>query len=157
MQCQMVPDDTVLYKLQHILWNSFPIFLLSYLRYMIYVIFRCVINMFYNTGISKHYRMVWNIAVDICIWCYKHVISYHNISNNCRVYSNPNLITNMWCSFSFSSIFLSYRNAFMNIYIVANYGFGINCYSIWMTNIKAVANLCINRNLNSLFLCKNLK
>lgn len=124
---------------------------------MIYVIFRCVIDVLYNTGISKHYRMVWNITVDICIRCYKHIISYHNISNNCRVYSNPNLITNMWCSFSFPSIFLTYRNTFMNIYIIANYGFGINCYSIWMANIKAIANLCINRKLNSLFLCKNLK
>ena len=124
---------------------------------MIYIILRCVINVLYNAGISKNNRMIRNITVDICIRCYKHIISYHDISDNCGIYSNPNLIANMWCSFSFSSIFLSYRNAFMNIYIIANYSFLIYCYSIWMSNIKTIANLCINRKLNSLLLCKNSK
>ena len=124
---------------------------------MIYIILRCIIRMLYNAWISKNNRMIRNIAINIGIWCYKHIISYHNISNNCRIYSNPNLITNMWCSRSFPSIFLSYRNAFMNIYIISNYGFWIYCYSIWMSNIKPISYLCINRKLNSLFLCKNLK
>ena len=120
---------------------------------MIYITFCRFIRMFYDARVSKNDRMIWNIAINIGIRSYEHIITYHNISNNCRIYSNPNFITNMRCSFSFSSVFFSYCNAFMNIHIIANYHFGINGYSVRMSHIKAIANFIVNRKLNSPSIC----
>ena len=124
---------------------------------MIYIILRCIIRMFYNAWIPKNNRMVRNIAVNIGIWSYKYIIANYNITNNCCIYSNPNIISNTRCSFSFSTIFLTNRNSLVNINIVTNYCFRINCDPIWMSNIKPIANFIINRKLNSLFLGRNLK
>ena len=101
--------------------------------------------------------MIRNVTVNIGIRSYKHIITNYNITNNCCIYSNPNIISNTWRSFSFSTIFLTNRNSFVNVNIVTNYRFRINCDSIWMSNIKPIADFIINRKFNSLFLSRNLK
>lgn len=118
---------------------------------MIYIILRCIIRMFYNAWIPKNNRMVRNIAVNIGIWSYKYIIANYNITNNCCIYSNPNIISNTRCSFSFSTIFLTNRNSLVNINIVTNYCFRINCDPIFKSSRQRSISFPISVRVLNLF------
>ena len=60
-----------------------------------------------------------------------------NGSNNCRIYSNPYIVSYRRSALSNASIFLTNCNSFMDIAILTNYYLIIYCDAIRMSNKKA--------------------
>lgn len=83
--------------------------------------------------------MIWNICINICIWCNQNIISNYYFPYNSTIDSNPHLVANYWCSFSSASVFLTDCNTFVDIAIFSNNDLGVDCNAIWVSNIKTFA------------------
>ena len=101
--------------------------------------------------------MARNIAVHIGIWCNQYIITYGDIANNRSVHADPNTVTYLWGSFSFSTVLLANGNTLMYIAIETDYGIFVNGYTIRVPNIQPRANLCLIIQINQvlfLIICK---
>ena len=102
------------------------------LYFIIDVSFCSTLSWFYDTWITKHYRMIWYITIYICVRCYQYIVSNMYSPYYCCINSDPYFIPYYWGSLSSPSIFLSYRHTFVNIAIFSYYNFWVYCNTIWM-------------------------
>ena len=91
--------------------------------------------MFYNTGISKNYRVARNVPIYKSIWSNQYIITNCYISNNCRINANPYTIAEFRRSFSLAPILLANGNAFMNVTVASDNNININRDAIGMPYI----------------------
>ena len=79
--------------------------------------------------------MIRNIAVHIRIRSNQNVIPYFYVSYNGGIDPYPNLISDCRTSLSRPSIFLPYRNTFMNVAVPTHLRVYVDCNTIGMTDI----------------------
>lgn len=91
--------------------------------------------MFDGARISEHYGVRRNVAIDIRVRRDKHVVADTYVTDYCSVDSDPYGISDDRCPFPFSSVFLSYCDAFVDIYILAEYRGRIDGYAVGMTDV----------------------
>ena len=96
--------------------------------------------------------MAWHVAIYITVGRDQHVITNGDLSNDYRIYSDPHIVTYNRCPLSFAPIFLSYKNAFVNINISSQNRLGVNGNIIGMSYVKSLAYFCIRIYLNTILL-----
>ena len=91
--------------------------------------------MLYDTWIAENNRMRRNIAIDITVRGYQHIVTYRNIAYYRGIYAYPHAIAYDRSTFSFSPVFTSDSNAFVYITVTSDSCIRINCNTIRMADI----------------------
>lgn len=104
----------------------------------------CIFPVFYDTGISKYYRMIWNIAIYKAVCSNQYIIADVDLANNSRVHTNPHIISDHRISRPFSAMLFTDRHSLMEIDVLPKHRTWVDCNTVRVSDIKTRSNLAIH-------------
>ncbi len=120
---------------------------------IIYICLRGPFPMFYYARISKHNRMRRDINIDKAVRRNQDIITNGNVADDSRIYSYPYSASNCWRPHISPTICLTDDNPFVDIAIIAQTCFTIDCYVIGMSYIQAPPDLSDGTDFQSPTIC----
>ena len=82
-----------------------------------------------------------DVAVYVAVGGDKHVVAYCHLAHDSRVYAYPYLVAYGRRACSLTAIFMTYKNALVNITVVSDNGVGVYRDVVGMSKIESLADI----------------
>ena len=115
---------------------------------MINVAISCPFLVFDNAWISEHNAMTRHIAIHITVWCYQHIITDGNLSDNRRIDTYPYAVVNSGYALAAATVFLADGHPFVDITVFSNDRIRIDSDAKNMSQIETRTDVTFAINVN---------
>lgn len=84
-----------------------------------------------------------NIAVDIAVWCYKHIVADSDAAYDSAIYTHPHIIADNWRPFALSAVFLTDSHALVYIAVFPDLGMPVDRYAYRVADVQSRPDFCL--------------